>query len=92
MEDIRLLLAVLAPLIGAGLVMATGKRPERAGDLLVPGGGGVVRHHRVAGSGHLRRAQAAFYGVRVVAGLERVAAGGRAFDGVRAFRPHFFGW
>src|SRR5215470_1775695 len=28
MEDIRLLLAVLAPLIGAGLVMATGKRPN----------------------------------------------------------------
>jgi len=27
-EDIRLLLAVLAPLIGAGLVMATGKRPN----------------------------------------------------------------
>ena len=28
MEDIRLLLAILAPLIGAGLVMATGKRPN----------------------------------------------------------------
>jgi len=28
MDDIRLLLAVLAPLIGAGLVMATGKRPN----------------------------------------------------------------
>ena len=28
MEDIRLLLAVLAPLIGAGLVMAAGKRPN----------------------------------------------------------------
>jgi multicomponent Na+:H+ antiporter subunit D len=28
MEDIRLLLAVLAPLVGAGLVMATGKRPN----------------------------------------------------------------
>jgi multicomponent Na+:H+ antiporter subunit D len=28
LEDIRLLLAVLAPLIGAGLVMATGKRPN----------------------------------------------------------------
>ena len=27
-HDIRLLLAVLAPLIGAGLVMATGKRPN----------------------------------------------------------------
>jgi len=28
MEDVRLLLAVLAPLVGAGLVMATGKRPN----------------------------------------------------------------
>ena len=28
MEDIRLLLAILAPLLGAGLVMATGKRPN----------------------------------------------------------------
>ncbi|MEI6567818.1 MAG: monovalent cation/H+ antiporter subunit D family protein, partial [Verrucomicrobiota bacterium] len=27
-NDIRLLLAVLAPLIGAGLVMATGKKPN----------------------------------------------------------------
>jgi multicomponent Na+:H+ antiporter subunit D len=27
-EDIRLLLAILAPLLGAGLVMATGKRPN----------------------------------------------------------------
>src|ERR1022692_5295276 len=27
-EDIRLLLAVLAPLLGAGLVMASGKRPN----------------------------------------------------------------
>jgi multicomponent Na+:H+ antiporter subunit D len=28
MEDVRLLLAILAPLLGAGLVMATGKRPN----------------------------------------------------------------
>ena len=27
-HDIRLLLAILAPLLGAGLVMATGKRPN----------------------------------------------------------------
>src|SRR6188474_821225 len=27
-QDIRLLLAVLAPLVGAGLVMANGKRPN----------------------------------------------------------------
>ncbi len=27
-SDIRLLLAILAPLLGAGLVMATGKRPN----------------------------------------------------------------
>ena len=27
-QDIRLLLAILAPLLGAGLVMANGKRPN----------------------------------------------------------------
>ena len=85
-HDIRLLLAILAPLIGAGLVMATGKRPNirETCSFLAAATLFIITASMIPG--HPRREAPLLLRLPPVAGVERRVAGGCAFHGLRGLR------